>query len=59
VSLPDINYSKLSKYEEVYLHEYGSPKEARCGLTRYFDFYNHKRLHQALDYRTPADVYFN
>lgn len=47
------------KYEEVYLHEYGSPKEARHGLTRYFDFYNHERLHQALDYRTPAQVYFN
>lgn len=47
------------KYEEVYLQAYGSPKEARHGLTRYFDFYNHKRLHQALNYRTPAEVYFN
>lgn len=47
------------KYEEVYLHEYGSPKEARHGLTRYFDFYNHERPHQALDYRTPAQVYLN
>jgi putative transposase len=47
------------KYEEVYLSEYGSPKEARHGLTRYFDFYNHERLHQALGYRTPAAVYFN
>jgi putative transposase len=47
------------KYEEVYLREYGSPKEARHGLTRYFDFYNHQRPHQALDYRTPAEVYFN
>ena len=47
------------KYEEVYLSEYGSPKEARHGLTRYFDFYNHERLHQALGYRTPAQVYFN
>jgi putative transposase len=47
------------KYEEVYLHEYGSPKEARHGLTQYFNFYNHKRIHQALGYRTPAEVYFN
>lgn len=47
------------KYEEVYLQEYGSPKEARHGLTQYFDFYNHERLHQALDYRTPAEVYLN
>jgi putative transposase len=45
------------KYEEVYLHEYTSPREARKQLRDYFDFYNHKRLHQALDYQTPAEVY--
>jgi putative transposase len=45
------------KYEEVYLHEYTSPREARSGLSRYFAFYNDQRLHQALDYRTPAEVY--
>lgn len=46
------------KYEEVYLHDYGSPREARAGLSRYFDFYNHVRPHQGLGYRTPAEVYF-
>ncbi len=46
------------KYEEVYLHDYDSPKEARQGLRRYFDFYNYERPHQALDYRTPAEIYF-
>ena len=45
------------KYEEVYLHDYTSPKEARQQLSSYFEFYNHQRLHQALDYRTPAEVY--
>lgn len=45
------------KYEEVYLHDYTSPKEARQQLSNYFEFYNHKRLHQSLDYRTPAEVY--
>jgi len=45
------------KYEEVYLHEYASPREARKQLTAYFQFYNHERPHQALDYRTPAVVY--
>jgi putative transposase len=45
------------KYEEVYLHEYTSPREARTGLSRYFAFYNNQRLHQALGYRTPAEVY--
>ena len=46
------------KYEEVYLHDYASPKEARQQLSRYFAFYNQQRPHQALDYQVPADVYF-
>jgi putative transposase len=46
------------KYEEVYLHEYANPREARHGLGRYFPFYNQDRPHQALNYRTPAEVYF-
>ena len=45
------------KYEEVYLHDYQTPAEARLGFSRYFSFYNFQRLHQALDYRTPAEVY--
>lgn len=47
------------KYEEVYLKEYASPHEAHSGLAAYLDFYNHRRLHQALDYQTPASIYFN
>ena len=46
------------KYEEVYLHSYTTPREARQGLTRYLDFYNNRRLHQSLAYRTPAEVYW-
>jgi len=47
------------KYEEVYIHDYTSPREARQALTRYFEFYNHERIHQALDYQIPAEVYFH
>lgn len=45
------------KYEEVYLHDYGSVIEAREGLRRYFEFYNNERIHQALGYKTPREVY--
>ena len=46
------------KYEEVYLHDYDSPREARQSLTRYFDFYGAERPHQSLNYLTPAQVYY-
>src|SRR5690606_36695138 len=43
------------KYEEVYLHDYQTPGEARLGLDRYFAFYNHDRPHQSLCGWTPAE----
>jgi putative transposase len=45
------------KYEEVYLKDYRSVPEAIQGLWRYFEFYNSERLHQSLNYQTPATVY--
>ncbi len=47
------------KYEAVYLPEYQTPKEARRELTRYLTFYNEERPHQAVEYKTPAQVYFH
>jgi putative transposase len=44
------------KYEEVYVKDYQTVSEAVSGLKQYFHFYNHERLHQALDYQTPAAV---
>ncbi len=46
------------KYEEVYLKEYASPPESQQSISRYLDFYNQQRLHQALAYQTPASIYF-
>lgn len=46
------------KYEDVYTHGYQNIPEARAGLSKYFDFYNCERFHQALGYSTPRQVYF-
>ena len=46
------------KYEEIYPRGYESLKEVRQGLKKYFEFYNEKRPHQGLEYRTPAEVYY-
>jgi len=45
------------KYEEVYLKAYQDGREARIGLGNYFSFYNTERPHQALGYRTPAEIF--
>jgi putative transposase len=46
------------KYEDVYLKEYSDLRGAVDGLDGYFQFYNLKRPHQALDYATPWAVHF-
>ena len=47
------------KYECVYLRQFNTVSQARTGLKEYFEFYNHERLHQSLNYHTPAQVYLN
>lgn len=45
------------KYEEVYLKNYESGEEAHRGISAYTNYYNNRRLHQALDYKCPAEIY--
>ena len=45
------------KYENIYLQGYETAVELERGLTSYFDFYRYERLHMALDYQTPWEVY--
>jgi putative transposase len=46
------------KYEEVYLKEYESVRDAERQIGAYIAFYNTERPHQSLDYQTPATLYF-
>ena len=45
------------KFEDVYLKAYANILEVQRGLEDYFRFYNALRPHQALSYRTPAEVF--
>lgn len=45
------------KYEHLYLHDYATPRALQAGLAGYFPLYNEERIHAALDYRTPREVY--
>ena len=47
------------KYEEVYFKDDRTVSEAASNLGEYFSFYDNVRLHQALDYGTPAAVYWS
>ncbi len=46
------------KYECTYLSHFETVSELRQALTNYFEFYNTKRYHQSLNYKTPKEVYF-
>jgi putative transposase len=46
------------KYEEIYINDYQSFDDAQQSIAQYMDIYNNERLHQSLNYRTPAEVYF-
>ena len=46
------------KYEEVYIKDYQDYGDVRQGLGRYFPFYNNRRYHQALKYKTPYEVHY-
>lgn len=50
---------RMVKYEEVYLKDYRSVPEAISNSKAFFAFYNQERLHQALGYKTPAQVYWD
>jgi putative transposase len=45
------------KYEEVHLKAYAGGREARTGISEWMIFYNTRRFHQSLGYKTPTDAW--
>ncbi len=46
------------KYEEIYLNDYKSMSELRYSIKNYIEKYNSRRLHSAINNKTPNEVYF-
>ena len=46
------------KYEEIYLNEYKNIKSLNRAIEKYMYSYNKKRLHSAIGYKTPNEVYY-
>jgi len=44
------------KEEEIWPNEWDSITAARQAIEAYVTYYNHQRIHSALDYRTPSEV---
>ena len=47
------------KQEKIYLIILTTVKEAKDAINEYVKFYNNERMHQSLEYFTPAKVYYN
>jgi putative transposase len=45
------------KCELIYPGDFANGAELIAALDHYFHFYNHRRPHQALGYRTPANLF--
>ncbi|MEY9136324.1 transposase InsO family protein [Bradyrhizobium diazoefficiens] len=45
------------KHEDIYLKGYADGREAKAGIASWIAFYNDRRLHQSLGYRTPMAVW--
>ena len=47
------------KEEEIYINDYLDPLDAQVKLDKFRFTYNQVRPHQALNYKTPFEVYAN
>jgi putative transposase len=49
--------NRTVKEEEIYWSEYQDLEEARQGLESFVAFYNERRIHSALQYKTPKEAF--
>ena len=52
-------FFRTLKYDDIYVRDYNSISELRAGIVRLMNYYNNERLHSALGYKRPMDVYMN
>jgi putative transposase len=45
------------KYENFYLFKYENFRDLKMGISKYIEFYNEKRKHSSLGYKTPSEIY--
>ena len=51
-------FFRTMKYDCIYINEFDSPNEIRKAIDSYVHIYNYQRPSQALNYETPATIYF-
>lgn len=57
-NIPIERWFRTLKYDEVYLKDYEHIKDARKQIGEFIHKYNFVKLHSALNYETPADMYY-
>jgi len=46
------------KYEGSYFYKWNSVSDLKINISKWIEWYNYRRPHQALDYATPSEVYY-
>ncbi len=50
-------FFRTLKEEEIWPNLYETPEETKAAIDEYIRFYNHERVHSALDYQTPVEFF--
>lgn len=51
-------FFRTLKYENIFLHNYENASSVKLGINNFMLFYNTKRIHSSLEYKTPDEIYF-